>query len=209
MCPTTWRPWEYICVPFFANYIFFFFINSNAICKHGIKFRFASFQTSMFSTTCCFRIIYQLWLGWQTFFAGKGYLASISYRPQTKFAKVMFLHVSVCPRGGIPGKVPPGTRYTPQDHVHPPDQVPPGTRYTPTRTRYAPQGQVPPRLGTHPRTRYPPDLVPPQAGTPPGPGTPPRPGTPHRAGTPPGTRYTPTPQDQVHPQGAAHAGRYG
>ena len=23
-----------------------------------------------------------------------------SYRPQTKFAKVMFLHVSVCPRGG-------------------------------------------------------------------------------------------------------------
>ena len=36
------------------------------------------------------------------------------YRPQTKFAKVMFLHVSVCPRvGGVPGQVPPG-------QVHPP-----------------------------------------------------------------------------------------
>ena len=23
------------------------------------------------------------------------------YRPQTKFAKVMFLHVSVCPHGGV------------------------------------------------------------------------------------------------------------
>ena len=24
-----------------------------------------------------------------------------NYRPQTKFAKVMFLHVSVCPQGGV------------------------------------------------------------------------------------------------------------
>ena len=34
------------------------------------------------------------------------------YRPETKFAKVMFLHVSVCTRGGVPGQVPP-SRYTP------------------------------------------------------------------------------------------------
>ena len=30
----------------------------------------------------------------------KGQAAASYYRPQTKFAKVMFLHVSVCPRGG-------------------------------------------------------------------------------------------------------------
>ena len=29
---------------------------------------------------------------------------SAYYRPQTKFANVMFLQVSVCPRGGVPGK---------------------------------------------------------------------------------------------------------
>ena len=26
------------------------------------------------------------------------------YRPQTKFAKVVFLHVSVCPQGGMHGR---------------------------------------------------------------------------------------------------------
>ena len=37
------------------------------------------------------------------------------YRPQTKFARVMFYTcLSFCP-GGVPGQVPPGTRYTPQD----------------------------------------------------------------------------------------------
>ena len=55
------------------------------------------------------------------------------------------LHVSVCPRGGgLPGQVHPppkqgtplsGSRYTPQDQVHPP-----GTRYTPPR--YTPRDQV-------------------------------------------------------------------
>ena len=64
------------------------------------------------------------------------------YCPQTKFTKVMFLHLSVCPQGGgqylgryPPGQVPP-SRYTP-GQVHPPPQT--GTplgRYTP--------GQVPP-----------------------------------------------------------------
>ena len=36
-----------------------------------------------------------------------GWDEGVYYRPQTKFAKVMFLHVSVCPRGGVPGGVPP------------------------------------------------------------------------------------------------------
>ena len=31
------------------------------------------------------------------------------YRPETKFAKVMFLHVSVCPQGGSPGPYPGGS----------------------------------------------------------------------------------------------------
>ena len=55
------------------------------------------------------------------------------YRPQTKFAKVMFSQVSVCPRGGVPGQVPPG-RCTPRQ-VHPQADTLPqaGTppRYTP------------------------------------------------------------------------------
>ena len=51
------------------------------------------------------------------------------YRPQTKFAKVMFSQVSVCPRGGgvcpiacwdtHPQQVPPG-RYTPRTDTPPP-----------------------------------------------------------------------------------------
>ena len=32
----------------------------------------------------------------------------VYYRPQKKFAKVMFLHTSVCPQGGVPGQVTPG-----------------------------------------------------------------------------------------------------
>ena len=53
------------------------------------------------------------------------------YRPQTKFAKVMFLHVSVCPQG-VPGQVPPWES-TPRGQVHPPGQVHP---------RQVPPGQV-------------------------------------------------------------------
>ena len=44
------------------------------------------------------------------------------YSAQTKFAKVMFSHVSVCPQGGVPGQVPPG-RYTLLRHVHTPGAV--------------------------------------------------------------------------------------
>ena len=99
------------------------------------------------------------------------------YFPQMKFAKVMFLHVSVCPQWGVKylGRYPPGhgtpprTRYTPWQ-VPPRPGTPPGTWYTP-RTRYTPW-QVPP-----------PDQVPP------------------RAGKPPDQVHSP---DQVHPQDQVH-----
>ena len=96
---------------------------------------------------------------------------------------------------GVPEQVPPGTRYTPQDQVHPQDQVrPPGTRYTllvpgtTRRTRYTPRTRY-----TTPQTRYTPLAHPAGPGTPPGPGIPPpRPGTPPWYQVcPPGTRYTP------------------
>ena len=60
------------------------------------------------------------------------------YRPQTKFAKVMFLHVSVCSRGG--GSTWAGTPLGPGT---PSGQVPPVTRYTPLG-RYTPRDQVHP-----------------------------------------------------------------
>ena len=121
-----------------------------------------------------------------------------------------------CSRGGDTWAGTPGTRYTPQDHVHPlRPGTPPRTRYThqdqvSPRTRYTPLGPgTPPGPGTPLGTRYTPwDQVPP---TPtdlehhPRPGTPypQEPGTPPRdqvhplgPGTPPRTRYTPW--DQVH-----------
>ena len=58
------------------------------------------------------------------------------YRPQTKFAKVMFLHVSVCPRGGRLGQVPPWAGTDP-GQVHPPGKVHPPGQVHPR--------QVPPR----------------------------------------------------------------
>ena len=70
------------------------------------------------------------------------------YRPQTKFAKVMFLHVSVCPHGGSTWVATPQTRYTPQDQVHPRAGTPrPGT---PPRQVHPP-GPGTPWAGTHPR----------------------------------------------------------
>ena len=83
------------------------------------------------------------------------------YHPQRKFAKVIFLHVSVI---------------LSRDQVHPLGPgTPPGTRYTP-RTRYiplgpgTPQDQVHPTgPGTPPKARY----------------------TPTGPGTPPGTRHIP------------------
>ena len=76
------------------------------------------------------------------------------YRPQTKFAKVMFLHLSVILfTGGVclsacwdtttSSLPPPRTRHTPRPCTHPWDQTPhgadrPGTRHPPT-----PQEQTP------------------------------------------------------------------
>ena len=144
----------------------------------------------------------------------------VCYRPQTKFAKAMFLHLSFSHsvhRGGVPGSgtrytplgTPPGTRcslgrYIPQDHVHPPGryphrtstspgQVSPGARYTPLRLSTPSRTRHSPQDQVHPPgTRY----------TTPGPGT------------PPGTRYTPqdqahTPWDQVHPPSSIMLGDTG
>ena len=108
----------------------------------------------------------------------------------------MFLHVSVCPQGGggVPGQVPPWTRYTPGPGTSPRTRLPP--------RQVHPLYQVSPRLGTPSWTRYTPKQVHPQAGTPPRTSAPPGPGTPPGRYTP-WTRYTPwvgTPLDQVHPQ---------
>ena len=120
---------------------------------------------------------------------------------------------------GVPEQVPPGTRYTPQDQVHPQDQVrPPGTRYTPLVpgtphwTRYSPRDQVyhPPDQvhppGTPRWTRYTPQTryTTPQT----------RYTTPQTRYSPPGTRYallgpgTPPGSGTPHPR-AVHARRYG
>ena len=67
----------------------------------------------------------------------KSYQRAFYYRPQTKFAKVMFLHLSVSHsvhKGEYLGRYPPG-RYTPQAGT-PPRQVP--------------NSQVPPSAGTPP-----------------------------------------------------------
>ena len=105
------------------------------------------------------------------------------YRPQTKFVKVMFLHLSVSHsvhKGGVPGQVHPLGRYTPQagtplDGYHPPGryphgQVPPPGRYTPQQvhppagtppSRYTPLGRSIP-LGRYPSGQvHPPGQVPP------------------------------------------------
>ena len=78
----------------------------------------------------------------QSRFHYKGYY----YRPQTKFAKVMFLHVSVIlsTGGGVPGQVhPPEPGNLDTDQVHPP-----GTRYTPRPVYAGRYGQQ--AGGTHP-----------------------------------------------------------
>ena len=110
---------------------------------------------------------------------------AVYYGPQAKFAKVMFLHVSVCPQGGggstwaatplgtryaPQAGTPPQTRYTPWDQVHRPRPgTPPGTRYTPRtrytlRTRYTPWTRYttldqvhPPGPDTPPDQVHPPD----------------------------------------------------
>ena len=94
----------------------------------------------------------------------------VYYRPQTKFAKVMYLHL---PGGGTPG--------TPAGQVHPLG------RYTPSG-RYTPIGRYTPQVGTSPLGRYIP-----LAGTPNWEGT----HTPRQVHSP--GRYTPnryTPSEQ-------------
>ena len=84
------------------------------------------------------------------------------YRPQTKFAKVMFLHLSVSHSVHRRGSTWAGTPLagTPPRQVHPLVQVLPLGRYCPrTGTplgRYTP-GQVHPLSGTPP-SRYPPPV---------------------------------------------------
>ena len=76
------------------------------------------------------------------------------YYPQTKFVKVMFSKMSVCPQGGEPGQVPPLGRYTPPD------------RHTPQAG--TPQAFTPPWEGTHwAGTLPPPGQVPPRQVYPP------------------------------------------
>ena len=85
------------------------------------------------------------------------------YRLQTKFAKVMFLHLSVILfTGGVPGQVHP-----PWDQVHPPWA---GTPWAGT-----PLGRYTSRDQVHPPAGIPPDQVhPPGQEHPPGPDQPPR-----------------------------------
>ena len=53
------------------------------------------------------------------------------YRPQMKFAKVTFFHVSVCPQEGSTWAGNPWAGTPPPEQVHPPGQVHPLGRYTP------------------------------------------------------------------------------
>ena len=90
------------------------------------------------------------------------------YRPQTKFAKVMFLHVSVCPQGGVPVHplgsgtptgpgTPPRTRYTPWDQEHSPSYGPgtlPNDQVHPSGSGTPPTRNTPPGLGTVHAGRY-------------------------------------------------------
>ena len=71
----------------------------------------------------------------------------VYYHPQTKFARIMLLHLSVSHsvhRGSTWSGTPPWAGTPPQDQVHTLGQVhPPGTRYTPPGQVH-PQDQVPP-----------------------------------------------------------------
>ena len=72
------------------------------------------------------------------------------YRPQTKFAKVMFLHLSVIlfTGGKYLGRCPPG-RYTPLGRYTLRAGTPPG-RYTPAHPRQCMLGYGQQAGGTHP-----------------------------------------------------------
>ena len=127
---------------------------------------------------------------------------------QTKFAKVIFLHLSVCPQGGggVPGQVHPPRQVHPPGKVHPhpkagtpPRQIHPWQVHPLAGISLAgtPPGQVHPPWQVHPQQVH--HLVctpqgPPRVGTP-------LAGTP-QAGIPPGQVPHPPPR-------AVHAGRYG
>ena len=97
------------------------------------------------------------------------------YRPQTKFAKVMFLQVSVCPRGGAcmshdqpvypPGNhaCPPATTHTPPAATHAPQQpcTPPGSHACPPSSHaHTPATMHTPLLATMHATPWQPCMPP-------------------------------------------------
>ena len=78
------------------------------------------------------------------------------YRPQTKFAKVMFSQVSVCPRGvwqTPPGQVHPLGRYTPWAGIAPGQVHPPG-KVQPPQAGTSPWAGTPPLGQVYPPGRY-------------------------------------------------------
>ena len=112
----------------------------------------------------------------------------------TKLLRLCFyICLSFCLQGGYLGRYPPGTRYTPQDQVHPQAGTAPWTRYTPRAG--TPPNQVHFQDQVHPQTRYTPwDQVHPLPDQ-----------------VYPLARYTCqtryTPQDQVHPCGTRYTPR--
>ena len=87
--------------------------------------------------------------------------ATYYYRPQTKFEKVMFSQVSVCPQGGVcpiacwdahpqdktpPDQTPPRADPPPGSRQTPPEQALPKCRHPP------PEHTPPPRVDTTPRS---------------------------------------------------------
>ena len=76
------------------------------------------------------------------------------YRPQTKFAKVMFLQVSVCPRGGGGVHV---TWHAPRHPCMPPQQpsMPPGIHAHPPASTHAPPAATHAPPGSHTPPRQP------------------------------------------------------
>ena len=117
-------------------------------------------------------------------FTISNYCSLISLPSPTKLRRLCYYTFLSVHRGEYPGLIPPVTKYTPRDPVHPltstppgpgtpPDQVHPTDHIHPLRTRYTPQDQYTPQPGTPTR----PDQV-----------------------QTPWSRYTP--REQVHPLGA-------
>ena len=75
---------------------------------------------------------------------------------RNEVVKVMFLHMSVCPKWGeYLGRYPLGPGTPPWDQVQPPGPGTPPDQVHPPRTRYTPLGPGTPQDQVHPpRTRY-------------------------------------------------------